>query len=781
MPAWAGCRHSYKLIALNQKIMKYTNKILLGALAVGALSGCTDDSMLPYDVGAKPESLSQYEYLNNYDVLKSYVDRTENPNFKLGIALAATDYINGDQVYSLACSNFDEMTAGNEMKYASIVSDDGTMNFSTVTSFIDAARQAGMTIYGHTLAWHSQQNNTYLNSLIAPIVIPGEAGNGGYCMILKNATASANIWDAQTWYQLPTPLQSGTTYTLSFMARASAAYNDTQIYLQCSDGGNQEYPGGFNVGTEWQQINFTFTPTGATVDKIAFNFGTAAINIYIDNVSLTGGSATESLIPNGDFEDGTITGWTGWTPGNFETISEDGEGYSTGGGGISLEELITNGDFEGDNETSYVIQSGGTTYEYVTPGSDGTGRALAVTNPQVQANDYGSQMIFNFSPAAVPGDVYEFSVDVRADVECAITTQAQSTPGSYLHWNMFGNINVTTEWQTFTSTVTIGTGAEGLEGLGAVALNLGNTATTYYFDNLSFKKQVENAGGGQTIEMTPEEKKDTLTWAMDNWIKGMMEACGGYVTTWEAANETVSGADADGDGWYDLQSATNGDPETNFYWQDYLGNEDYVPIVTKAAEKYFAEYGGNPADLKLFINDYNLESWWDGNQKLKSLIHWIEVWEANGAKIDGIGTQMHVSYILNEADQKAQEDAIVNMFELMAATGKLIKISELDMGIVEKAFGEGIKTENVTFEQQLKMAEFYQFIIEKYFEIIPAAQRYGITQWCITDSPAESGWRGGEPVGLWDLNYSRKPAYGGFANGLAGEVIAEPSASVSNE
>lgn len=79
------------------------------------------------------------------------------------------------------------------------------------------------------------------------------------------------------------------------------------------------------------------------------------------------------------------------------------------------------------------------------------------------------------------------------------------------------------------------------------------------------------------------------------------------------------------------------------------------------------------------------------------------------------------------------------------------------------------------------MAEFYQFIIEKYFEIIPAAQRYGITQWCITDSPAESGWRGGEPVGLWDLNYSRKPAYGGFANGLAGEVIAEPSASVSNE
>ena len=138
-----------------------------------------------------------------------------------------------------------------------------------------------------------------------------------------------------------------------------------------------------------------------------------------------------------------------------------------------------------------------------------------------------------------------------------------------------------------------------------------------------------------------------------------------------------------------------------------------MPIVTKLATQRFEEAGGDPSQLKLFINDYNLESWWDGNKKLKSLIHWIQVWEANGAKIDGIGTQMHVSYILNPTDQKAQEDAIVNMFQLMAATGKLVKISELDMGIVENAFGTAKKTEEVTYEEQLKMADFYKFIIEK--------------------------------------------------------------------
>ena len=70
----------------------------------------------------------------------------------------------------------------------------------------------------------------------------------------------------------------------------------------------------------------------------------------------------------------------------------------------------------------------------------------------------------------------------------------------------------------------------------------------------------------------------------------------------------------------------------------------YVRIPIKFARKYFAENGGNSGDLKLFINDYNLESWWDNNKKVKSLINWIKRWESDGeTKIDGIGTQT-VSY-----------------------------------------------------------------------------------------------------------------------------------------
>jgi hypothetical protein len=53
----------------------------------------------------------------------------------------------------------------------------------------------------------------------------------------------------------------------------------------------------------------------------------------------------------------------------------------------------------------------------------------------------------------------------------------------------------------------------------------------------------------------------------------------------------------------------------------------------------------------------------------------------------------------------------------------------------------------------------YKFVIDKYFEIVPAAQRYGITLWSPLDSPANSGWRADEPVGLWNKDYVRKLAY----------------------
>lgn len=705
------------------------------------IAACADEQIAEFKV-EKPANIEQYEYLNAYDALKTYVDRTANPNFKLGIALGANDFVAGGQVHSLAISNFDEMTAGNEMKYASCVSDDGTMNFYNVTNFVNEAKAAGMTIYGHTLGWHSQQNIKYLNSLIADKEVVGdgsvtnkyayqsdfEDGNpiggwgnnstlevvnegpdGSKCLKMTNPSV-VNPWEAQAAIDLP--FEGGQVYYLSFKVKGSVEGSMGASFQHSADyGGRGDFPS-MNITTDWTEVLVSTTAQDGA-DRFLFNYGAYAGSIYIDDLAIYYESnAGEVAIPvsviEDDYSSGTpIGGWGG--------------------------------------HTSSVV--------------DGV---CVVENPS-ESQSWEKQLCYEVTTPFTNGTVYFLRLKIKGTKESSIGVGFQN-PNGYIGCGDFPALQVTTDWKE----VTISTACTG-EGATRLLFNIGAYVGTLYFDDVClYYEKSANA-----IPLTPEEKKDTLTWALDNWIKGMMEATGGYVTAWDLANETVSGADDDHDGIYDLQSAENGDPTANFYWPDYLGDIDYVRILESKTRKYFAEYGGNPSDLKLFINDFNLESWWDGNMKAKSLVEWIKRWEADGVtKIDGIGTQMHVSYFLDESVQKAQEDAIVNMFRILAESGKLVKITELDMGLkISNPNEDGIKTENVTFEQQQKMAEFYTFIIRKYFEIIPAEQQYGITQWCATDSPADSGWRGGEPVGLWDLNYNRKPAYEGFVNGLRGTDV----------
>ena len=283
---------------------------------------------------------------------------------------------------------------------------------------------------------------------------------------------------------------------------------------------------------------------------------------------------------------------------------------------------------------------------------------------------------------------------------------------------------------------------------------------------------------GKMIPMTQEEKKDALVDAMEKWIKGMMEACDGKVKAWDLVNEAISGGGDDGQGNYVLQSAKQSNSGSwdvggsNFYWQDYLGDLDYVREACRLARKY------GPEDVKLFINDYNLEGTWDltkkdgvnASKKVWSIVNWIKKWEADGVtKIDGIGTQMHISYFENSGSLNTLKEAITGMFTVMANSGKLVRVSEMDMGYKD-ANGNTVTTDKMTEAQHKKMADFYEWILKEFFRIVPASQQWGICQWCPTDAPEFGGWRANEPVGIWDINYYRKHVYAGFVRGLGGST-----------
>ena len=756
-------------------IMKNSINKYFGLALLFISASCADDKFVDFKT-EKPESIAQYEYLNAYDALKTYIDRSTHPNFKLGVGVAANDFLKGEMVRSVAVANFDEVVAGNAMKYASIVADDGSMDFGTVTKFVEAAKTSGLTVYGHTLCWHSQQNNKWLNSLIANKPKPVDPSSVIRGLHSVAGEPKDNVWDWEIYYDLDNVLEIGKQYTLTLRIKGSnpGAFS---FWPGMKDGSNTHY--GFpecTSGEGWIDNTIVFTPT-SSIDRLRFCFGKLGGDLYFDDVVLKADGSEANLLVNSSFDEDDISHWTtvSWMDLSYG-VEELGESGST----VWFESIITNGDAEGEDVSCFYATEDGKGGPYAAPigetgtGADGVGRAFIVKSADNPAEDHSTQFFVKANTVLKEGDICKLSFKYKADKAAGSDSQTHKKPGEYIFYDAGVSVNFTTQWQKFEKEFTVTEQMvtnEGVQPFQTIAWNLAKfkEANTYYFDDIEFGIQKKAEG----IPLTPEEKKEVLTNELERWIKGMMEACGGSVTAWDVVNEPISGGGDDGNGNYALQSATNPDDNgvggQNFYWQDFLG-DDYVRIPIKFARKYFAENGGNSGDLKLFINDYNLESWWDNNKKVKSLINWIKRWESDGeTKIDGIGTQMHVSYILNEADQKKQEESIVNMFELLAASGKLIKITELDMGIVEKAFGEGIKTELVTFEQYQKMSDFYKFIIQKYFEIIPVAQQYGITQWAATDSPADSGWRKGQPIGLWDLNYNRKHTYAGFADGLAGK------------
>ena len=536
-----------------------------------------------------------YRYLDEYKALKEYIDHDKYPNFKLGIA---TENLDNALVRNMISKNASETVAGNAMKMASCVDGNGNMNFNNVKKFVTAATNAGISVYGHTLAWHSQQPNGWLKKLLAD----------------KPDPSAGEVW---------------------------------------------------------------------------------------------------SVIASKDFRKNKSVGWHS---------SETDYGYSL----------------------SYDANDG-----------------LIVHCTKMNTNSWDVQFLAMTDIPTKVGQTYKMTMTVKGTDNGKLHTKLGDwSNGEY------PDVSFTTEWQDVEMTYTAAVESS------FFMLQCGDFVGDIYIKEIKFEGNTSSV----TIPQTQQERHDTLVYAMDKWIKSMMEACDGKVKAWDLVNEAIGGGGDDGQGNYELQHSEGYKSGTwdvggdAFYWQDYMGDLEYVRQACRLARKY------GPEDIKLFINDYNLESDWDNNKKVKSLVNWIKKWESDGVtKIDGIGTQMHISCYEDETILNNIKKHITQMFQVIANSGKLCRVSEMDMGYVRgnNRWGSSIKTSQMTEAEHKKMADFYEWIIKEYFRIIPPEQQWGICQWCATDSPNNSGWRGGEPVGIWDSNYYRKHVYAGFVRGLNG---GEPTA-----
>lgn len=621
------------------------NKIMIPVVASAMLlTGC-DDQIMQWgkpadhaDVTKAEIPLAVKEVIANYDNIKDYAQQY-TPNMKIGIGMGADLYANNENGEGdLANANYQVFTPGNAMKNDAIMGNSGSLNFATVDKLL-AALDGNMQLYGHNFFWHTQQNQTYLKSLIAPTlvvesdgdvanvlsgdasdfnggstggwgswgsnkkdagVVAGAGQDGTAALVLENK-GDGNAWEAQCAYTFDDALQGGKKYIIQFYAMSTSAAGELQFQYQ--NGSTYASQGGyntFNVGTDWVKCEFTFTPAYDDANRIILNFGKVGATYYIDNIKF----------------------------------------------GLAKDQ---------------------------TSATRGIQYVLARNGKARKATRAGSKM--------------------------------------------------------------------------------------YY------------------VLKTPAEKQATLEGAMDAWVSGVanhLKEKNVVPFGYDVINEPIADGSYGRRG-YDGVFGMEGDSEPteseadglslnwesgHWYWGYYV--KDYPVKAFQLARKYL------PADTKLFVNDYNLET---SPKKLEALIKFAkEIDEKNGSPIvDGIGTQMHVTLNCSDdaeknaasiAELKAKVDA---MFQTMAATGKLVRVTELDLSL-----GTGTPSSN----QYKAQSDAYRMIVESYKANVPEAQQSGITVWSLSDNEAEHEyWLKGQVPNLFDKDYKRKWAYKGFCDGIAGEDL----------
>mgnify|MGYP003366322799 FL=1 len=785
------------------------NKIFIPVVASAMLlTGC-DDQLMEWgkpadhaDVTSSEIPLAVKEVIANYDNIKDYAQQN-TPNMLIGIGMGADLYINNaNGEGSLANANYQIFTPGNAMKNDAIMGNSGSLNFGTVDKLIEAL-DGNMKLYGHNFFWHTQQNQTYLKSLIAPTlvvesdgdianvlsgdasdfnggstggwgswgsnkesaeVVSGAGQDGSAALVLKNK-GDGNAWEAQCAYTFNDYLEMNKTYVIKFKAKSTSPAGELQFqYQNGSTYGSQGGYNNFTVGTDWQTFQYEFTiDKYDDVNRILINFGKVGATYTIDDIQF--GLKQEDPMENvmagdaSDFEGGTTGNWGTWGSNKESAEVEEGAGYNNSKG-------------------------------------------LALKN-KGDGNAWEAQCAYTFDDALQEGKKYIIQFYAKSTSPAGELQFQYQNGTTYSSQGGYNTFSVGTDWVKCEFTFT-----PAYDDANRIILNFGKVGGTYYIDNIKFglaKDQNAAARGIQYIQASngkarkvtrasrkyfvlksAAEKQAALEGAMEAWVSGVAKHLAEKNVTpygYDVINEPI----ADGSNKYrgidegifggtwteDEQTMYDAAPveteadgltlnwgSNHWYWGYYV--KDYPVKAFQLARKYL------PAETKLFVNDYNLET---SPNKLDALIKFVkDIDEKNGTPIvDGIGSQMHVSLSCSDDAEKnaaniaALKEKVDAMFQTMAATGKLVRVTELDLSL---------GTASPSSNQYKAQSDAYRMIMESYKANVPAAQQSGITIWSLSDNEAEHEyWLKGQVPNLFDASYKRKWAYKGFCDGIAGEDL----------
>ena len=254
---------------------------------------------------------------------------------------------------------------------------------------------------------------------------------------------------------------------------------------------------------------------------------------------------------------------------------------------------------------------------------------------------------------------------------------------------------------------------------------------------------------------TAQERTDTINYAINAWCDGLMKINAGRIKLFDLIDEPIDVKAKLENEMYDIKHSTE-----KIFWQDVFGSENYAPVVSKVASAAFEKYEGNPSDLRFFISETGLES----DKKFESLMYWINIWDKNGAKIDGINAKLNLTYSEDAEKQEANKASLDNLLTNLASSGKLIRLSNFDISYKD-AEGANVAAKDITDEQRQKLADYYGYVIKSYMNKIPNEKQAGICKGNLSDTT--------DPVGLWSVDsnskdWVRTATYKAFCDALGG-------------
>ena len=262
------------------------------------------------------------------------------------------------------------------------------------------------------------------------------------CLHFHSTEATTNSWDAQFFPIGGVMADEGVTYTLHFKVKGSIAKNISAL------GFGQNPYGQFPITTEWVEGTFDYTATGANPSgDILFQCGDYVGDWDIAYLKITHNEDTAAPTVN-------------WT-----TIL--------------------------DNDPRCLLSK-----EYpdwhVLPAKNSNGE-FVVNAPAKVENDWDSQLWIRLPQTLAAGKKFKVSFDYKASAAVKAVTQSHNEPGQYIIWYCIGDVNFTTEWQTFNTTVKVPAECDGTEDtqggfmkdFRTIAFNLSQTdAVDFYSRNI---------------------------------------------------------------------------------------------------------------------------------------------------------------------------------------------------------------------------------------------------------------------------------------------------------